>query len=139
MYESGISPEILDFEEYETESVEETEELEPQVSLPKDETCSHTVEKPAFDFTHIDKLLLKMDTIEAKINWLKNFLKQLQETQKSMVFNSWGNGSSRSIENQYNSVTPYIQTISLGIREVMKKIRLLKEERKRRMNAPSTN
>ncbi len=126
-YESEVSPEIVEHEEEKPELIE-LEKAKPEVKAPKAEVCVHK-EAPAYDFTHIEKILSKMSSIEQKIAWLKTFLKQLQETQKAIMFSSWGHATSSAIEEQYKSMTPYIQTVALGIREVQKKIRLLSEER----------
>lgn len=110
-------------------------ESEKEKSLKKSSTCLHekTAKKPvAFDFTYIENLLANMETLEEKIKWLQNFKTQLQQSQKAMAYNSWTLASSSELENQHKSMTPYIQTISLAIREVQKKIRALLEKRKRR-------
>jgi len=134
---------------YEVEELEAEKELETEKELKsqaeklaeKDSTCTHTpvkarksIKKPVgFDFTYIEKLLSDMDTIEDQIRWLQNFLTQLQQSQKAMAFNSWGLTSANALESQQKAMTPYIQTTSLAIREIQKKIRLLRDERKRRM------
>ena len=75
-----------------------------------------------------------MDTIKEKIQWLRNFKTQLQQSQKAMAMNSWTLATSKALENQHKSVTPYIQTVSLAIRTIQNKIRLLKQEQKRNRN-----
>ena len=123
-------------EVYEENEVLEPTELEVKEEKIKEKssTCLHekTVKKPvAFDFTYIDNLLDNMETLEEKIKWLQNFKTQLQQSQKAMAFNSWNLASSNELEDQYKSVTPYIQTISLAIRAVQIKIKALLEKRKR--------
>lgn len=126
-YWNEVEPEVTDFEAEKPKLVE-FEKAKPENKSFKEDGCAHK-DAAAYDFTHIDKLLAKMKTHEEKIAWLKAFLKQLQETQKAMMFNSWGYATTMAIEDHYKSMTPYIQTVVLGIRAVQKKIQLLNENR----------
>ena len=131
---------------YWQEVFEEPElEVEPELDSDKEKvseessTCVHKKSElpakvPGFDFTYIEKLLSNMETTKEKIKWLRNFKTQLQQSQKVMAMNSWTLGNSKALENQYKSVTPYIQTVSLAIRTIQNKIKLLKEELKKNMN-----
>ncbi|NVM52890.1 MAG: hypothetical protein HWN66_04245 [Candidatus Helarchaeota archaeon] len=123
-------------ESYEEKDLTSEIELESEKEKldAKSSTYVHKeiAKKPvAFDFTYINNLLSNMETLEEKIKWLRKFKTQLQQSQKAMAFNSWNLATSRELENQHKSMTPYIQTISLAIREVQKKIRVLLEKRKR--------
>ena len=121
--------EKLDFEpELDSEGEESSKE-----SIHKELASKHKI--PGFDFTSIEKLLSNMDTFKEKIKWLRNFKTQLQQSQKAMAMNSWTVTNSKAIENQYKSMTPYIQTVSIAIRAIQNKIRLLKEEQKRIMRS----
>ncbi|MHA1649357.1 MAG: hypothetical protein ACTSYB_04105 [Candidatus Helarchaeota archaeon] len=82
--------------------------------------------KPGFDLIQIEKLLLKMETIDEQIEWLKNYLQQLQQTKHTMYFNSRGlpiNMTER--DEQFTSLTPYMQVYPQAIQEIQKKIREL--------------
>ncbi len=140
----GKVKEKMELENVYWQEVLEENELEVEVELDSEKeqlseessTCVHKkselpLKVPGFDFTYIEKLLSNMETTNEKIKWLRNFKTQLQQSQKAMAMNSWTLGNSKALENQYKSVTPYIQTVSLAIRTVQTKIKLLKEELKR--------
>ncbi|NVM30876.1 MAG: hypothetical protein HWN65_18695 [Candidatus Helarchaeota archaeon] len=119
----------------ETELDSEGEEISKESSTGTHEKLALKHKIPGFDFTSIEKILAKMDTFKEKIKWLRNFKTQLQQSQKAMAMNSWTVANSKSIENQYKSMTPYIQTVSIAIRAIQNRIRLLKEAQKRSMRS----
>jgi hypothetical protein len=85
---------------------------------------------PGFNFDQVEKLLSKMDTLDEKIDWLNNYLKQLQQTKQTMYSTTRGIPiSTVSSEEQYTGLTPYIQTYPLAIKEVQKKIRELEAQK----------
>lgn len=133
-------------EEIDESVLEQKNELEPlaEKEAQKIDTCIH--EKMAvhplkekrkvkkvtgFDFSHIENLLANMESIGEQVKWLKNFLNQLQQTQRTMSANSWVYATANAIENQQHSMKPYIQTLSLAIRAVQSKLRHLKEIQKK--------
>lgn len=75
-----------------------------------------------FDFQQIEKILDKMDTSEEKIEWLQNYLQQLQKTKETMYFNSRGINTLGTAEEQFTSLTPYMQVYPQAIEEIQKKI-----------------
>ncbi len=77
--------------------------------------------KPGFEIAQIEKVLAKMDTVDEKIDWLQNFRRQLQQTKQSMYVGR-GLPTVMTKEEQYTSLTPYIQTYPQAIKEIHKKI-----------------
>jgi hypothetical protein len=75
-----------------------------------------------FDFQQIEKLLGKMDSVDEQIEWLKNYLSQLQKTKETMYFNSRGLNTLGTAEEQFTSLTPYMQVYPQAIEEIQKKI-----------------
>ncbi len=88
-------------------------------------TCKRV---PGFDFDQIEKLLGKMDTVEEQVKWLKNYLQQLQQTKQTLYFNSRGLPTTMSKEEQFTSLTPYMQVYPQAIEEIRKKIRELEAQ-----------
>ncbi|HUY01169.1 MAG TPA: hypothetical protein VMV49_16535 [Candidatus Deferrimicrobium sp.] len=87
------------------------------------------IRKPGFDFTQIEKLLSKMDTVAEQIEWLKNYLQQLQQTRETMYFNSRGLPiTMTSAEEQFTSLTPYMEVYPQAVIEVQKKINELEAQ-----------
>ncbi|NVM30716.1 MAG: hypothetical protein HWN65_17885 [Candidatus Helarchaeota archaeon] len=84
-------------------------------------SCKRT---PGFNLDQIEKLLSKMDSIEDQIEWLKNYLKQLQQTKQTM-YSGPGLPTVMTKEEQYTSLTPYMQAYPQAIDEIRKKIREL--------------
>ncbi|MHA1356844.1 MAG: hypothetical protein ACTSRC_01910 [Candidatus Helarchaeota archaeon] len=83
---------------------------------------------PGFDLDQIERLLDKMDSIEDQIKWLKTFLQQLIQTKQTIFLGPRGLTTVMSQEEQYTSLTPYIQAYPLAINEIRKKIRLLEAQ-----------
>ena len=75
-----------------------------------------------FDFQQIEKILSKMDTNEEKVEWLQNYLQQLQKTKETMYFNSRGINTLGTTEEQFTSLTPYMQVYPQAIQDIQKKI-----------------
>jgi len=84
---------------------------------------------PGFDFQQIEKILDKMDTSEEKIEWLQNYLQQLQKTKEMMYFNSRGINTLGTAEEQFTGLTPYMQVYPQAIEEIQKKIRELETQK----------
>ncbi|HUY01168.1 MAG TPA: hypothetical protein VMV49_16530 [Candidatus Deferrimicrobium sp.] len=79
-----------------------------------------------FNFEQIEKLLNKMDTVDEQIEWLKNYLQQLQQTRETIYFNSRGLPiMGTSVEEQFTGLTPYMQVYPQAIQEIQQKIREL--------------
>ena len=100
-------------------------------TLPKVETtCLHGTEVKAikFDFTHIDNLLANMCTPQEKIRWLKTYLKQLRQSQRTMYLSAQGLPTLRSVEEQYDALTPYNQIYPVIINKIQNKIRKVRTE-----------
>ena len=125
--------------ELETELDSEGEEISKESSICTHEKPALKQKIPGFDLTYVEKLLSNMDNTKEKIKWLRNFKTQLQQGQKAMAMNSWTVANSKALENQYKSMTPYIQTVSIAIRAIQNKIRQLKEKLKREMRAQPKN
>lgn len=85
--------------------------------------------KPGFDLTQIEKLLAKMDTADEKIEWLQNYLQQLQRTNQTMFTGPRGLPTTMTAEEQYTSLTPYMQTFPQAIIDIRKKIRELEAQK----------
>ena len=135
-YENVYWEEILVEDEIEKEKKEEKEEIKAKPKAA--EPCVHEKSKlPGFDFTYIDKILSNMTTTKEKIVWLRNFKNQLQESQRVMAMSSWTLADSKALEDQYKSVTPYIQTVSLAIRMIQNKIKLLSDKLRHETLYPS--
>lgn len=82
-----------------------------------------------FDMTQIEKFLSKMDTIEEQIEWLENYLKQLQQT-RQVMFNSRGLPTTVATpDEQFTGLTPYMQVYPQAIQEIQKKIRELEAQK----------
>ncbi|MHA1649356.1 MAG: hypothetical protein ACTSYB_04100 [Candidatus Helarchaeota archaeon] len=85
---------------------------------------------PGFNLEQIEKLLSKMETIDEQIEWLKNYLQQLQQTKHTMYFNSRGLPISMTgRDEQFTSLTPYMQVYPQAIQEIQKKIRELEAQK----------
>ncbi|MHA1263672.1 MAG: hypothetical protein ACTSRS_00400 [Candidatus Helarchaeota archaeon] len=85
---------------------------------------------PGFNMEQIEKLLSKMETIDDQIEWLENYLKQLQQTKRTMYFNSRGLPiSTTSAEEQFTGLTPYMQVYPQAIQEIQKKLRELEAQK----------
>ncbi len=84
---------------------------------------------PGFDFTQVEKLLSKMDTVEEQIEWLENYLQQLQKTRETIYFNSRGLPTVGNTEDQFASITPYMQVYPQAVQEIQKKIRELEAQK----------
>jgi len=87
-------------------------------------SCKRT---PGFDINQIEKLLAKMGSINEQIEWLRNYLQQLQQTKQSM-YSGPGLPTVMTKEEQYTSLTPYMQTFPQAIIEIRKKIRELEAQ-----------
>lgn len=83
---------------------------------------------PGFDFQQIEKILSKMDTQEEQVDWLKNYLQQLQHTRETMYFNSRGLNTLGTAEENFSALSPYMQVYPQAIQEVQKKINELEAE-----------
>jgi hypothetical protein len=77
---------------------------------------------PGFDFQQIEKILSKMESPEAQVEWLRNYLEQLQHTRETMYFNSRGLNTLGTTEEQFAGLSPYMQVYPQAIHEVQKKI-----------------
>ena len=84
--------------------------------------------KPGFDLSQVEKLLAKMDTVEEKIEWLNNYVQQLQQTRQSMYNGPRGLPTTMTTEEQYQSLTPYMLTYPQAIANIKKKIRELEAQ-----------
>jgi hypothetical protein len=83
---------------------------------------------PGFDFQQIEKILSKMDTLEEQVDWLKNYLQQLQHTRETMYFNSRGLNTLGTAEENFTGLSPYMQVYPQAIAEVQKKLNELEAE-----------
>jgi len=81
--------------------------------------------KPGFDLSQVEKLLAKMDTVEEKVEWLHNYLQQLQQTQHSMYNSPRGLPTTMTRDEQFTSLTPYMLAYPQAIADIKKKIREL--------------
>ena len=120
----------------------ETLGLKPLIETPSatKSSCVHESETPSlakvgkdvntvrFDFTHIDNLLSNMNTPQEKIRWLKTYLKQLRQSQRTMYLTAKGLPALRTVEEQYNALSPYAQIYPLIINKIQNKIRRLRQE-----------
>lgn len=77
---------------------------------------------PGFDFQQIEKILSKMENTEAQVDWLKNYMDQLQHTRETMYFNSRGINTVGTTEEHFAALSPYMQVYPQAIEEVQKKI-----------------
>ncbi|NVM52896.1 MAG: hypothetical protein HWN66_04275 [Candidatus Helarchaeota archaeon] len=85
-------------------------------------SCKRT---PGFNLDQIEKLLSKMDSIDEQIEWLQNYLQQLQQTRHIMYNGPRGLPTTMTREEQYTSLAPYMQAYPQAIEEIRKKIREL--------------
>lgn len=83
---------------------------------------------PGFNLDQVEKLLSKMDSIDEQIEWLRNYLKQLQQTKQTM-YSGPGLSTVMTKEEQYTSLTPYMQAFPQAIGEIRKKIRELEAQK----------
>ena len=81
-------------------------------------SCKRT---PGFNFDQIEKILAKMETVDEQIKWLQNYLQQLQQTKRSM-YTGRGLPTVMTKEEQYTSLTPYMQSYPQAIQAIHKKI-----------------
>ena len=90
-------------------------------------SCKRT---PGFSISNVEKMLDKLDSDDAKIEWLNNYVKQLQQTKQTMY-----NGPNRGLpitgtrQEQYVSLTPYMKVYPVAIQEIKKRIRELEAQK----------
>lgn len=91
---------------------------------------------PRADSSQIEKMLDTMPTLEAQLQWLKSFLKQLQQFQQTMCWNSSTLPTTTGF-NYQKSLTPYILIYPRLVRILRYKIRQLEaKQRKLRDREP---
>ncbi|MHA1229429.1 MAG: hypothetical protein ACTSRP_01670 [Candidatus Helarchaeota archaeon] len=84
---------------------------------------------PGFDIEHIRKMLLKMDSIDEQIEFLKNYVEGLQKTKETMYMGPRGLPTTMTREQQHMGLTPYMKVIPQAIIELQKIIRALEAEK----------
>lgn len=83
---------------------------------------------PGFDLSQIEKLLSRMETVEEKVEWLGNYLQQLQQTRQSMFTQPRGINLVGNSQEESASLTPYMKVYPQAIEAIKKKIRQLEAE-----------
>lgn len=89
---------------------------------------------PGFDMKHIDKALVRMETIDEKIKWLQDYIRQLRQTRQMMYQGPRGSPGIQNREDHYKSLTPYMQAYPMAIKAVQNRIRLLRSKKKARVS-----